>query len=129
VQLALSLQDKQDEVVPVAFPYFGGIAAPHFTENDQGGDILLRNVPEARAARRRRGVRRDRLRPGARQLRRRRGLGGGAAKSFDDDVPYTPKWQEKVTGVKAADVITVARQFADNADKTHGKSMVIIARR
>src|SRR4029079_5390414 len=56
-----------------------------------------------------------------------RGLGGGnVASSYEDDVPYTPAWQVKHTGVKAADVITVARQFADNADKTHGKSMVII---
>ncbi len=56
-----------------------------------------------------------------------RGLGGAhVAKSYDEDVPYTPRWQEKITGVKAADVITVARQFADNADKTEGKSMVII---
>src|SRR3990167_6583885 len=56
-----------------------------------------------------------------------RGLGGGnVAKDFDDDVPYTPAWQEKHTGVKRADVITVAREFAENADKTHGKSMVIV---
>ena len=56
-----------------------------------------------------------------------RGLGGGGvAKGYDDDVAYTPKWQETITGVKAADIITVARQFADNADKTRGKSMIII---
>jgi nitrate reductase alpha subunit len=48
------------------------------------------------------------------------------AKSYDDDTPYTPAWQEKITGVPREQVITVARQFADNADKTHGKSMVII---
>ena len=56
-----------------------------------------------------------------------RGLGGGnVATSYDDDVPYTPAWQVKHTGVKAADVITVARQFAQNADQTRGKSMVIV---
>jgi nitrate reductase alpha subunit len=56
-----------------------------------------------------------------------RGLGGGnVAASYDEDVPYTPAWQERITGVKAEDVITVARQFADNAEKTGGKSMVII---
>ncbi|MDP3812682.1 MAG: nitrate reductase subunit alpha, partial [Hydrogenophaga sp.] len=31
-----------------------------------------------------------------------------------------------ITGVPRDQVITVAQQFADNADKTHGKSMVII---
>ena len=46
--------------------------------------------------------------------------------SYDDDVPYTPAWAEKITGVPRDQIITVAREFADNADKTHGKSMVII---
>jgi nitrate reductase alpha subunit len=56
-----------------------------------------------------------------------RGLAGEtAAQSYDDDTPYTPAWQEKITGVKRDQVIAVARQFADNADKTQGKSMVII---
>jgi nitrate reductase alpha subunit len=48
------------------------------------------------------------------------------AASYDDDIPYTPAWQEAITGVKRADVISVARQFAENAHKTQGKSMVII---
>ena len=49
-----------------------------------------------------------------------------AAKDFDDDTPYTPAWQERITGTPREQLITVARQFADNADKTQGKSMVII---
>ena len=56
-----------------------------------------------------------------------RGFGGGnVAASFDDDVPYTPAWQEKITGVPRGHVITVAREFARNAEKTRGKSMVIL---
>jgi nitrate reductase / nitrite oxidoreductase, alpha subunit len=56
-----------------------------------------------------------------------RGIEGeNAAKSFDDNTPYTPAWQEQITGVKRDQIIAVARQFADNADKTRGKSMVII---
>ena len=43
------------------------------------------------------------------------GLGSGA-KSFDDNAAYTPAWQESITGVPRDQVITVARQFADNAD-------------
>lgn len=54
-----------------------------------------------------------------------RGFGDGA-KSYNDDLPYTPKWQEKFTGVKPELVIQVAREFAQNADQTHGKSMVIV---
>jgi nitrate reductase alpha subunit len=56
-----------------------------------------------------------------------RGLPGEqAASGYDDDIPYTPAWQERITGVPRDQIITVARQFADNADKTQGKSMVII---
>jgi nitrate reductase alpha subunit len=56
-----------------------------------------------------------------------RGLGGDhVASSFDDDVPYTPAWQEAITGVPRKKVITTAREFAENADKTEGRSMVIL---
>ncbi|MDA1587869.1 molybdopterin-dependent oxidoreductase, partial [Bacillus cereus group sp. TH230-1LC] len=56
-----------------------------------------------------------------------RGLEGeGADGGYDANAPYTPAWQERITGVPREQIITIARQFADNADKTHGKSMVII---
>jgi nitrate reductase alpha subunit len=48
------------------------------------------------------------------------------ARDYADDFPYTPAWQEKITGVPAQTVITLAREFADNAAKTEGKSMIII---
>ena len=40
--------------------------------------------------------------------------------------PNTPAWAEKITGVKQADIIRSGREFADNASKTMGKSMVIL---
>ena len=56
-----------------------------------------------------------------------RGLGGGnVASSYDQDIPGTPAWQEKITGVPPAQAIKIAREFADTANKTHGKSMIII---
>jgi nitrate reductase alpha subunit len=56
-----------------------------------------------------------------------RGLGGGnVATSFDDDVVGTPAWQEKITGVSRDKVIKIAREFADTADKTKGRSMIIV---
>jgi nitrate reductase alpha subunit len=127
IRLRLSLIDSRDAVVPVGFPYFGGITHERFNHNDQGTDVLVRNVP----------VKKLQLADGETLVASvfdllvanygiDRGLGGRAARSYEDNVPYTPKWQEAITGVKAADAITVARQFADNADKTHGKSMVII---
>ncbi|MGO4562588.1 nitrate reductase subunit alpha [Rhizobiales bacterium 3FA27D7] len=127
VRLGLSLIDRRDAVAAVAFPYFGGTPHPHFTGNDQGGDVLVRNVP----------VRRIKLADGESYVASvfdllcanyglDRGLGGDCAKSFDDNVPYTPAWQEMITGVSAAHAIDVARGFAKNADKTKGRSMVII---
>jgi nitrate reductase / nitrite oxidoreductase, alpha subunit len=47
-------------------------------------------------------------------------------KDYDDDEPYTPAWQESITGVPKADVIRVAREFAENAEKTRGKSMIFL---
>jgi len=57
-----------------------------------------------------------------------RGLGDThVAKGFDDDAcPYTPAWAERITGIDRRKIITVAREFADTAVKTEGRSMVII---
>jgi nitrate reductase / nitrite oxidoreductase, alpha subunit len=128
VQLALTLIGDSDAVVPVAFPYFGGARHAHFTHTDHD-PLQVRHVP----------AKKIQLADGSEALVATvfdlscanygidRGLGGAnVAASYDDDVPYTPAWQERITGVKRDQVITVARQFAENADKTHGKSMVII---
>ncbi len=125
VKLALSLIDRRDAAVPVAFPYFGGIRHERFSANDQGTAVLVRSVPARKLL----------LADGEAYVATvfdltcanygvDRGLGG--AKSFDDDVPYTPKWQEAITGVKAEQAIAVARQFAETAEKTRGRAMIII---
>ena len=50
------------------------------------------------------------------ELRRRaRSSPASPPPSFDDDTPYTPAWQERITGTPRAQLIAVARQFADNA--------------
>jgi nitrate reductase alpha subunit len=138
VKLKLSLMegDQPDyEVGAVGFPYFGGIATPHFKANEQVAavdDILVRQVPVRRIKLGKAGEERYALVATVFDLTVAnygvaRGLAGeNAAQSYDDDTPYTPAWQEKITGVKRDQVIAVARQFADNADKTQGKSMVII---
>lgn len=54
-----------------------------------------------------------------------RGLGGEYAESYDDDIAYSPAWQEKFTGIGRDTVIKLAREFASNAERTEGKSMVI----
>jgi len=45
---------------------------------------------------------------------------------YEDPQAYTPAWQEAITGVPAADAIRVAREFAENAEKTRGKSMIFL---
>lgn len=115
----LSLLGHEDTVAEVGFPYFGG-------EHDA---LLRRRVP----------VRRLTLADGSTALVATvydlqlanygvdQGLGGpNVAASFDDDVPYTPAWQEKHTTVPARLVTQVAREFAENAHRTQGKSMVIV---
>jgi nitrate reductase alpha subunit len=49
------------------------------------------------------------------------------AASYDDpDVPYTPAWQEAITGVDRGDCIRVARELAANAEATGGRSMIVL---
>ena len=123
----LSLVKQHDAVVEAAFPYFGNIEHEHF-KSTAHSDVLKRRVP----------VRKIQTAQGEMLVATvydlyvanygvDQGLGGpNVAASFDDDLPYTPAWQEKITGVPRDQVIQVAREFADNAHKTQGKSMVII---
>ncbi len=129
VRLRLSLLegDKASETARVGFPYFGGIATEDFPTNVQS-DVLVRTVP----------VQRLELAGGSTLVATvfdlqvanygvARGLPGEfAARDFDDNHPYTPAWQEQITGTPRDQVITVARQFAQNAHDTEGRSMVII---
>ncbi len=50
----------------------------------------------------------------------------GYPTDYDDPLPYTPAWQERFTGIKAAQVIRIAREFARNAIETQGRSMIIM---
>jgi len=125
--LVLSLEQTRDALVPVEFPYFGGTAPDSFHATNHSY-VMVRQLP----------VRKVMTKDGevivatvfdllAGNYGIDRGFGGGnVAASYDDDVPYTPAWAEAVTGVKRDQIIAVARQFAENADKTHGKSMVIL---
>ncbi len=127
-RLRLSLAGAADGVEAVSFPYFGGIEHEHFA-GAQFDAVLERNVP----------VRCLRLADGSEwavatvfdlllaQYGVDRGFGGAnVAASYDEDVPGTPAWQERITGVPRADVIEIAREFARTADKTRGRSMIIV---
>ncbi len=55
-----------------------------------------------------------------------RGLEGDYPPSYDDIMPYTPAWQEQYTGIHKDTCIRFAREWGSNAEKTHGKNLVII---
>ena len=51
----------------------------------------------------------------------RDGLPGEWPTGYDDDHPYTPAWQERITSVPAAAATRVAREFARNAELSRGR--------
>ncbi len=133
VKLKLSVMEdgaQDHEVVDLALPYFGGVTTPHFKSNVQNGEINFVKVPAVRLRLGKEGDPREALVATVFDLQAAqygidRGLGSGA-KSYDDDAAYTPAWAESITGTPRDQIITVARQFAENAHKTQGKSMIII---
>ncbi|MGC8659644.1 MAG: nitrate reductase subunit alpha, partial [Desulfomonilaceae bacterium] len=113
----LSFSDENDGWEQVKFPLFGfgppsskTGAVPVRKIEFQGQKILVTTVFDLLVA----------------NLGIDRGHGGEATANYDDTRPYTPAWQETITGVPACHVIQVAREFAENADKTRGKSMILL---
>src|SRR5215467_4732029 len=126
-KLRLTLAGSTDQLADVAFPYFGNAEHDHFSGTDHAS-VLERKVP----------VQKVQLADGEALVATvfdllvanygiDRGFGGAnVAKSYDQVEPYTPAWAEKISGVPRDQIITVAREFARNAEKTRGRSMVII---
>ncbi|MGX1366857.1 nitrate reductase alpha subunit [Streptomyces canus] len=57
----------------------------------------------------------------------RQGLPGRWPTGYADaEEPYTPAWQEGITGVPADKAARVAREFAANAEESGGRSMIIM---
>ena len=127
VRLRLSLEDGPDGTVPVAFPYFGTKAPHDFTATDHE-EVLVRSVPVQRLA----TAEGETLVATVFDLMAAnygidRGFGDDdAAADYDADVPFTPAWAEAVTGVPRQAIVQVAREFAQNAVDTNGRSMVIV---
>ncbi|KDM20964.1 respiratory nitrate reductase 2 alpha chain, partial [Klebsiella variicola] len=128
VELKLSLLDIRDSVVSVGFPYFGGNENPHFRSVAQS-PVTFHPLP-------------------AKQLTLASGDSGlvvsvydlilanygldrglddvNAAKDFAEVKAYTPAWAEQITGVPRQHIEQIAREFAETAHKTHGRSMIIL---
>ncbi|PGS78524.1 nitrate reductase subunit alpha [Bacillus cereus] len=113
----LSFLDAADEIAMVEFPYFAekeggvvkrGVPVRHI-KDQSGKELTITTVYDLMLAHTGIG----------------RGLEGDFPTDYNDpDKPYTPAWQESITGVNKSHVIQVAREFADNAARTNGKSMI-----
>ena len=128
IELTLSLLDRRDAVMDVAFPYFGGIENPHFRHVKQD-EVLLHKVP----------VKMLTLADG-RQLPvasvydltlAHYGLDRGlddvnCAGDYSDVRAYSPAWAEQICGVPRSQIEKIAREFGETAHKTHGRSMIIV---
>ncbi|KYD16469.1 Respiratory nitrate reductase alpha chain [Parageobacillus caldoxylosilyticus] len=117
IEPRLSFLGIEDELVTVHIPYF----------SDEGGKTIERVVPAKKAQ----------TEDGETYVTTvydfvlanygvDRGIGGNVARTYDDLVPFTPAWQEAITGVKRELVIKIAREFAQNAIDTNGRSMIIV---
>ena len=112
----LTLHGRHEELVEVALPRFDVGDGP-------GGAAMRRGVPAIRVA--------GRLVTTVLDLMlatygvAREGLPGEWAADYDDaQAPYTPAWQEAITGVDRRLAVKVAREFARNAEVSGGRSMI-----
>ncbi|OBG80897.1 nitrate reductase subunit alpha [Mycobacterium sp. E802] len=111
----LTLHDSDAEAATVFLPRFDG---------DQPG-VLERGVPTRIVAGQRVTTVFDLML--AQYGVAREGLPGQWPSGYDDAAePYTPAWQEEITGVPAAAAERIAREFADNAERSKGRSMILM---
>ncbi|MBW8059703.1 MAG: nitrate reductase subunit alpha [Solirubrobacterales bacterium] len=115
IEPTLSFLDRHDDVVQVGFHEFAsntgfarGVPIRHVETSE--GRVTVATVYDLLMA----------------QFGVGRGLAGDYPDSYDDDLPYTPAWQERFTGISQDTVLRLAREFAGNAETTNGKSMIII---
>ncbi|HJV45042.1 MAG TPA: nitrate reductase subunit alpha [Bacillota bacterium] len=114
---ALTLLGKEDQVVMLEFPHFEADAKsilqrsiPVKKVEVAGETIYYTTVFDLMLAKT--GI--------------SRGLSGDYPENYDDPRPYTPAWQESITGVDRNLVAQIAREFAQNAVDTKGRSMIIM---
>lgn len=116
---ALSFEDHESKVMTIQFPYFDNDGNGIFErpiivkeiENKDGETIYITTIYDLMTSQ-----------YGVRRLNHPL-----EASSYEDENSmYSPKWQEKVTGVKSSIVTQVAREFAQNAVDTNGRSMIIM---
>ncbi|HEX5466095.1 MAG TPA: nitrate reductase subunit alpha [Candidatus Limnocylindrales bacterium] len=113
---ALTMLGRHEELVRVKLPRFD--QGP-----TEGGGVLERGVPARRVGGQLVTTVYDLLL--AQYGVAREDLPGTWPTGYEDAAePYTPAWQEAITSVEAARAIRVAREFARNAERSGGRSMI-----
>lgn len=115
---ALSLLGRHDELVEVDLPRFDT------GEGSEGGTVMRRGVPAKRIGGHLVTTVYDLLL--AQYGVYREGLPGEWPAGYDDPEPYTPAWQQEITGTDAGRVRRIAREFARNAERSGGRSMILM---
>jgi nitrate reductase alpha subunit len=116
IEPALTLLGRSQEHVAVDVPRFD-------IGEGEGGSSVRRGVPAVRLGDRLVTTVFDLLL--AQYAVSRADLPGEWPSGYDDDAqPGTPAWQEEITGVDRHLAVRVAREFARNAEVTHGRSMI-----
>ncbi|WP_313815402.1 nitrate reductase subunit alpha [Citricoccus sp.] len=101
------------------------VALPAFTDADGSGSVVHRGVPCTVVAGKKVTTVFDLML--AQYGVGREGLPGDWAAGYEDPLtPYTPAWQEDITSVPAEAAIRTAREFAQNAEDSGGRSMIIL---
>ena len=115
IEPLLSLLGRGGDAVPVDLP--------RFDEGEtEGGTAMRRGVPTLRLGGHLVTTVFDLLL--AQYGVGRPGLPGDWPADYDDPVPHTPAWQEDITAVDRHAAARVAREFARNAERTEGRSMI-----
>lgn len=129
-QLLLSQKESADDVAEVLFPYFGSkVHDLGYFQHTDHKELQQRKVP----------VKNITLKDGSTLqvatvfdlMLAHYGVDNelndqNTARSYKDNIPYTPAWQQQITGVPADRVVQIAREFAETAAKTNGRSMIIV---
>ncbi|HJV65732.1 MAG TPA: nitrate reductase subunit alpha [Geomonas sp.] len=55
-----------------------------------------------------------------------RGLAGDYPRDYDSDLPFTPRWQEKHTGIDGRTLIDMAREWGINGEQSSGRNLIVI---
>lgn len=118
IEPLLSFLGTEDELATIQIPYFS-VEGNHILHrkvpvkklNTKNGELFITTVYDLVLANY--GV--------------DRGIGGDVAKTYDDEnAAFSPAWQETITGVNREKAVQIAREFAENAIETNGRSMIIV---